>query len=149
MLQVFKTVLSGSDQDEFNPFVALERLRTSRFRWAVFLLRSGRFAGAVFDHEKAICHKTFQRYTTRRKQGGSQSAHDNAGGRAKSAGATLRRYNEQQLKQDIVDLLVQWKDHLQTTELIFIACSKTERQTFFGGKTPVLTAGTLDALKTR
>ncbi|KAJ0409157.1 hypothetical protein ATCC90586_004690 [Pythium insidiosum] len=140
IFKVFKTVLSSSEKEEFNPFSALEQLRTSRFRWAIFLLRSGRFAGAVFDREKAICHKTFQRYTTRRKQGGSQSANDNAGGRAKSAGATLRRYNEQQLKQDIVDLLVQWKEHLQSTELIFLACVKAERQVFFGGKTPVLTA---------
>lgn len=34
----------------------------------------------------------------RRKQGGSQSTNDNAKGPAKSAGALLRRYGEQALK---------------------------------------------------
>lgn len=34
----------------------------------------------------------------RRKQGGSQSTNDNAKGNAKSAGAQLRRYGEQALR---------------------------------------------------
>jgi hypothetical protein len=34
----------------------------------------------------------------RRKQGGSQSVNDNAKGNAKSAGAQLRRYGEQALR---------------------------------------------------
>lgn len=46
-----------------------------------------------------IAHKTFHRYTTRRKQGGSQSVNDNAKGFAKSAGAQLRRYGEQALRE--------------------------------------------------
>jgi len=41
----------------------------------------------------------FIRYTTRRKQGGSQASNDNAKGKAKSAGANLRRYNEQMIEQ--------------------------------------------------
>lgn len=36
--------------------------------------------------------------TARRKQGGSQSVNDNAKGNAKSAGAQLRRYGEQALR---------------------------------------------------
>jgi Bacteroidetes VLRF1 release factor len=35
----------------------------------------------------------------RRKQGGSQSLNDNAKGNAKSAGAQLRRYGEQALRE--------------------------------------------------
>lgn len=121
--------------------MSLAKLRSSTFRWAVLLLRSGRFAGAVFDKEKAVCHKSFQRYTTRRKQGGSQSAHDASGGKAKSAGATLRRYNEAALKQDVADLMVQWKDVLNSADLIFIACAKTERAVFFSSKPAVLQSG--------
>lgn len=37
-------------------------------------------------------------YLARRKQGGSQSVNDNAKGPAKSAGAQLRRYGEQALR---------------------------------------------------
>ena len=45
-----------------------------------------------------LLHKTFHRYTTRRKQGGSQGLNDAAGKKAISAGAMLRRYGEQALR---------------------------------------------------
>lgn len=138
VFKVYKNILPRFNDESFDPFTSLDEIRASKFKWAVFLLRSGRFAGAIFEKEKAICHKTFQRYTVRRKQGGSQSASDASGGKAKSAGATLRRYNEAALKQDVADLLVQWKDLLQSTDLIFISSGKTDRTSFFGGKTPVL-----------
>lgn len=141
VFKVYKNILPYAEDESFDPYTSLDEIRASKFKWAVFLLRSGRFAGAIFEKEKAICHKTFQRYTVRRKQGGSQSANDGAGGKAKSAGATLRRYNEAALKQDVADLLVQWKDLLKTTDLIFISSGKTDRTTFFGGKTPVLQPG--------
>jgi hypothetical protein len=139
--KVFKTLLPGVDTEEFDPYASLEQLRTSSFRWAVLLLRSGRFAGAVFDKDKATCHKTFQRYTTRRKQGGAQSASD-AGGKAKSAGATLRRYNEAALKQDVAALLVEWQRELAGADLIFLSSGKTDRATFFPDKNAVLQLGT-------
>lgn len=66
---------------------------------------------------EVLRHKTFHRYTSqffflsvlevplidcfrvaRRKQGGSQGLNDNAKGNAKSAGAQLRRYGEQALR---------------------------------------------------
>ncbi|KAF4042073.1 Vms1-associating treble clef domain-containing protein [Phytophthora infestans] len=137
VFKVFKNILPDVDEETFNPYTALDKICASKFRWAVFLLRSGRFAGAVFDKDKALCHKTFQRYTTRRKQGGAQSASD-ASGKAKSAGATLRRYNEAALKQDVAALLLEWKDVLKDVELIFISSGKTERATFFPEKNAVL-----------
>lgn len=46
-------------------------------------------------------HKTFHCYTVRAKQGASQSSRDNrsGGSHPKSAGASLRRYNENALIQ--------------------------------------------------
>ncbi|OAQ68657.1 C2H2 finger and ankyrin domain-containing protein [Pochonia chlamydosporia 170] len=80
-----------------------------------------------------LAHKTFHRYTTRRKQGGSQSANDNAKGAAHSAGSTLRRYNEQALVDDVRALLRDWKALLDTSELLFIrATGVTNRRTLFG-----------------
>ncbi|KAG2776954.1 hypothetical protein PC129_g8528 [Phytophthora cactorum] len=137
VFKVFKNILPDVDEETFNPYTALDKICASKLRWAVFLLRSGRFAGAVFDKDKALCHKTFQRYTTRRKQGGAQSASD-ANGKAKSAGATLRRYNEAALKQDVAALLLEWKGVLKDVELIFISSGKTERATFFQEKNAVL-----------
>ena len=47
-----------------------------------------------------MCHKTFHSYTVRSKQGNIQSIRDNKSGHHhKSAGASLRRYNEQSLAQ--------------------------------------------------
>ena len=46
-------------------------------------------------------HKTFHRYVVRQKQGGVQSSKDSAGRAPKSAGASLRRYNENALSKDI------------------------------------------------
>ncbi|KAJ4298629.1 hypothetical protein N0V88_003660 [Collariella sp. IMI 366227] len=80
-----------------------------------------------------LAHKTFHRYTTRRKQGGSQSANDNAKGTAHSAGSTLRRYNEQALIEDVRGLLKDWKALIDTSDLLFIrATGMTNRRTLFG-----------------
>jgi hypothetical protein len=80
-----------------------------------------------------LAHKTFHRYTTRRKQGGSQSANDNAKGAAHSAGASIRRYNEQALVEDIRELLKDWKLLIDTSDLLFIrATGATNRRTLFG-----------------
>ncbi|KAK3363491.1 hypothetical protein B0T25DRAFT_562502 [Lasiosphaeria hispida] len=80
-----------------------------------------------------LAHKTFHRYTTRRKQGGSQSANDNAKGTAHSAGSSLRRYNEQALVEDVRELLKDWKALIDTSDLLFIrATGTTNRRTLFG-----------------
>ncbi|KAJ5672661.1 hypothetical protein N7507_001788 [Penicillium longicatenatum] len=79
-----------------------------------------------------IAHKTFHRYTTRRKQGGSQSASDNSRGAAHSAGSTLRRYNEAALEKDIRDLLIDWRKMIDTAEVLFIrATGNTNRKILF------------------
>ncbi|RPA76044.1 hypothetical protein BJ508DRAFT_370747 [Ascobolus immersus RN42] len=80
-----------------------------------------------------LAHKTFHRYTTRRKQGGAQSANDQAKGAANSAGAQIRRYNEIALAQDIRNLLEEWKDKIQSADKLFIrATGNTNRKILFG-----------------
>ncbi|OCL06634.1 hypothetical protein AOQ84DRAFT_440711 [Glonium stellatum] len=80
-----------------------------------------------------IAHKTFHRYTTRRKQGGSQSANDASKGAAHSAGSSLRRYNEAALTNEVRELLKEWKSMIDTAELLFIrATGSTNRRTLFG-----------------
>lgn len=80
-----------------------------------------------------VAHKTFHRYTTRRKQGGSQSANDNAKGNAHSAGSSIRRYNETALVNEVRELLSSWKTMIDTAELVFVrATGSTNRRTLFG-----------------
>ncbi|KAK5637011.1 hypothetical protein RRF57_012723 [Xylaria bambusicola] len=89
--------------------------------------------GPMNREATVLAHKTFHRYTTRRKQGGSQSANDNAKGNAHSAGSSIRRYNEQALTEEVRLLLQDWKGLLDTAELLFIrATGATNRRTLFG-----------------
>ena len=80
-----------------------------------------------------IAHKTFHRYTTRRKQGGAQSANDAAKGAAHSAGSSLRRYNEVALEQEIRTLLAEWRELIGNVQLIFVrATGSSNRRILFG-----------------
>lgn len=101
---VFKSVLvhpeeisSLSQQDKMLCYAEKFRDLRKQPSWCVLMISGGRFAGALFNQSECTDHKSFSRYTTRRKQGGSQSTKDShAGGghKAKSAGASIRRYNE-------------------------------------------------------
>ncbi|KAI7954235.1 hypothetical protein MJO28_006782 [Puccinia striiformis f. sp. tritici] len=115
--------------------------------WTIIMMGGGHFAAMIVstipklkNKNKSIIevepiilqHKTFHRYTTRRKQGGGQASHDGGGkGAAKSAGASLRRYNEQTLVQEIQDLLKTWQQPIRDSQLIFIRASKSNMKTFF------------------
>lgn len=90
-------------------------------------------SGPLNREATVLAHKTFHRYTTRRKQGGSQSANDNAKGNAHSAGSSIRRYNEQALIDEVRQLLQEWKGLIDTSDLLFIrATGATNRRTLFG-----------------
>lgn len=144
---LYKTTINAIDSPNFNP---LENLKTMSSRpmskdpikagmSAIFMISSGHFAGAIISHlphstkgnkgslhelqlqsVRLLAHKTFHRYTTRRKQGGSQSAMDDSKGKANSAGSTLRRYNEQALGKDIEMIMQEWKPLIESCENIFI-----------------------------
>lgn len=98
---------------------------------AVFLLAGGHFAAGIFKNDKLVAHKSFHRYVVRAKQGGAQSANDKTKGTAHSAGATLRRYNERALREDILKVLATWSDLLAATPLIFIRCASYQRVIFY------------------
>lgn len=59
-------------------------------------------------------HKTFHRYVVRAKRGTAQSQRDKQGNAPRSAGATLRRYNETALTQ-VGKRYIQWKN---TSEIL-------------------------------
>ncbi|KAL1999895.1 hypothetical protein VTN02DRAFT_3828 [Thermoascus thermophilus] len=90
--------------------------------------------GGVEERQaRVIAHKTFHRYTTRRKQGGAQSANDAAKGAAHSAGSSLRRYNEAALEKEIRELLDEWKEMINQAQLLFVrATGSTNRRILFG-----------------
>ena len=90
----------------------------------------------------------------RRKQGGGQSANDNAKGNAKSAGAQIRRYNESALRdvrrprklskltrQDIRGLLNDWRELVDASELVFIRSSRSNMRIFTDYENSTLVKG--------
>ena len=90
-------------------------------------------AGPLAHEATVLAHKTFHRYTTRRKQGGAQSANDAAKGAAHSAGSSLRRYNEAALTDEVRLLLSDWKGMIDSSELLFVrATGNTNKRTLFG-----------------
>ncbi|EEB05923.1 hypothetical protein SJAG_00948 [Schizosaccharomyces japonicus yFS275] len=123
---------------------SLKELRSFQdkpLQMAFFMLSGGHFAAMIASTEtspaksgpRVLAQKTIHRYTTRRKQGGSQSTADNSKGNIHSAGSSLRRYNEQALAKDVRQVLQQWKTLLQDSELIFVrATGKTNRDMLFG-----------------
>ncbi|KAG9300390.1 hypothetical protein G9A89_010014 [Geosiphon pyriformis] len=110
--------------------------------WTMIMLSGGYFAGLVCSLNpyrtgkdagmEPIVHKRFQRYTVRKKQGGAQSAHDNAKSGAKSAGADLRRFNEAKLQQEIRDLLATWKKWIEISECIFVYAPSANKKIIYG-----------------
>ncbi|KAK9372617.1 uncharacterized protein V1513DRAFT_404842 [Lipomyces chichibuensis] len=110
---------------------------------AIFMLGGGHFAGAIISHALNpqnnadpvvfVEHKTFHRYTTRRKQGGAQSASDSAHGKAHSAGSNLRRYNEAALEKEVRELLEQWKSYIDRAEHIFVRANGRQNRKILVG----------------
>lgn len=107
--------------------------------WCIVMAAGGHFAIALFERDKIIQHKTFHKYVIRAKQGSAQTAHDQrTGGKAKSAGANLRRQNMLHLKQKIQELFVTWKNEIQRCSLIFVRAPSFNQQLLFGDKNPPL-----------
>ncbi|KAI0741540.1 hypothetical protein C8Q80DRAFT_1194865 [Daedaleopsis nitida] len=133
--------------------------------WAMFMTAGGHFAGAIVrvrrpdgdDDDGGVTkkgkskrpkpeievlkHKTFHRYTTRRKQGGSQGLNDNSRSKAISAGAMLRRYGEQALREDIRNLLRDWAEEIHDSERIWIRASVSNRRIFLDYEDAIIEKG--------
>jgi hypothetical protein len=103
----------------------------------ILLLRSGRFAGGVFQGDVCLTHRTLQRYTVRKGQGKAQSAQD-GNRKAQSMGSQLRRAGEISLKEDVTKTLLDWKQHVEKASLVLISCPKTMKKGLFEGLEEVL-----------
>ena len=119
-----------------NPLDVLTR-RNRPLQWIILLYTSGHFSAGIFSNGVLQKSKTIHRYTTRRKQGGSQASHDSGGGGpAKSAGAQIRRHNEIILHKEIHALLrIEWTIEMQDCDSIFISATKRNADVFFGSRT--------------
>lgn len=110
-------------------FVRNIRSTKASSKWAVFMCRSGYFAGAVFDGRTLVAHKTFSRYTSRKKQGKSQSNYDAGGKHPHSAGAAKRRYQEKRYVEDVNQVVMSWCKDLSAAacHLVLVSAPKVQR----------------------
>ncbi|XP_021943085.1 ankyrin repeat and zinc finger domain-containing protein 1 [Folsomia candida] len=105
----------------------------------IIMVSGGHFAAAVMQGSQILLHKTFHSYTVRAKQGGSQGSRDSKSGtnHPKSAGASLRRYNEQSFAQHVQDLMEAWKGRVSACPVIFYRAVGSSSNVLFGGKSPL------------
>ncbi|XP_019849233.1 PREDICTED: ankyrin repeat and zinc finger domain-containing protein 1-like [Amphimedon queenslandica] len=121
---IYKTILINKKDETVSSSEVMEnlvRLATEPQIWIVLMKSGGHFAGAIFKNSVVLEHKTFHRYTVRAKRGTVQSSRDShqGGHKPRSAGASLRRYNEAALEQEIESLLLSWKEHFKMASAIF------------------------------
>ncbi|XP_008402181.1 ankyrin repeat and zinc finger domain-containing protein 1 [Poecilia reticulata] len=135
-LSIYHCALMGkADSDEHNIISSLKTVNQKTV-WVILMTGGGHFAGAIFEGKQVLHHKTFHRYTVRAKRGTAQGLRDsqNRSHMAKSAGATLRRYNEAALVKDIQDLLLTWAEHLNRASAVFVRAPSYNKTIFFGGR---------------
>ncbi|MBN3292168.1 UD11 glucuronosyltransferase, partial [Polypterus senegalus] len=142
-LSFYRCILLNWKDNSASDVSAYLRMLTKNTVWVILMTGGGHFAGAVFQGKQILHHKTFHRYTVRAKCGKAQVVRDSQkhGIIPKSAGATLRRYNETALAKDIHNLLQRWSEHLKLASIIFLRASSYNQCFFFGGKTPALKKG--------
>ncbi|KAH7026832.1 hypothetical protein BKA57DRAFT_421727 [Linnemannia elongata] len=147
-LGIYKNALPNQEQDQDwikyqlqakqqqQPAASIQPPKQARY-WTLILIGGGHFAGVVMDlagqvsshgrDMKVVAHKTFHRYTVRRKQGGSQAAH----GIANSAGARIRMYNEEALKLEVRELLEGWSHWIKQSECVFVHSPGNNRKVLY------------------
>lgn len=118
---------------DFESLGSLKRLGI----WVIVLCGGGHFSGVVFDKGgEILAHQSFHRYTTRKKQGGSQSAADGVkggGSKARSAGATLRRYGEESLRREVRETITKWNDWINEAQVVYLQASgRSSRDMLYG-----------------
>ncbi|KAI1898306.1 hypothetical protein AGOR_G00070960 [Albula goreensis] len=136
-LSVYRCVLHSKKMGQVEDLASALMNISNKSVWVVLMTGGGHFAGAVFQGKEVLQHKTFHRYTVRAKRGTAQGLRDSQSrsNAPKSAGATLRRYNEAALVKDVQDLLEGWSEHLKEADAIFLRAPSYNRGIFFGGRT--------------
>lgn len=129
-------LLEKGHHNTFSRYLEEFKAINKKKRWSIFLCHGGYFAGAIFDRNEVICHRRVSRYTTRRKQGGSQSSKDKTKS-IRSAGSQIRRLNEVKLKEDVARTLEEWKDQIISSDLIFLFAPNQNRSYFYYEKSPL------------
>ncbi|KAG6444573.1 hypothetical protein O3G_MSEX003453 [Manduca sexta] len=107
-------------------------------RWAILMVSGGHFAGAIFAGGTPVVHKTMHSYVTRRGQGQAQAGRDQHGNMPRSAGASLRRYNQAQFLEHVQDILSNWTEDFIGCGLIFYrAVGSLNQSALFGKNSPI------------
>ncbi|XP_003406101.1 tRNA endonuclease ANKZF1 [Loxodonta africana] len=143
-LSAYRCILGPRQVPPEEAGLLLQNLQSGGPRYCVVLMAAaGHFAGAIFQGREVVAHKTFHRYTVRAKRGTAQGLQDARGGASRSAGASLRRYNEATLCKEVRDLLAGpgWAEALVEAGTILLRAPRSGRSLFFGGRGAPLQRG--------
>ncbi|NWQ99136.1 ANKZ1 protein, partial [Paradoxornis webbianus] len=122
------SVYQGDIEEPVELTASLQSLSASTC-WVVLMMGGGHFAGAVFRGDCPSGHSQLELLL------------HTPGSAPRSAGASLRRYNEAALLKDIQDLLAAWAQHLDEAQRIFLRAPRHNRALLFGGRNPPLSRG--------
>ncbi|XP_013170279.1 PREDICTED: ankyrin repeat and zinc finger domain-containing protein 1-like [Papilio xuthus] len=107
-------------------------------RWAVLMVSGGHFAGAIFSGGVVVLHKTHHSYVTRRGQGQAQYNRDHHGNAPRSAGASLRRYNQAQFLEHVQEIIASWAEDLKGCScILYRAVGSMNQAALFGKNSPL------------
>lgn len=140
LLSLYRCVLyhKKNQPASMNDLVTIATNVPHHLTWAVLMAAGGHFAAAIFDKNTILAQKTFHRYVVRAKRGTAQGSRDSQGNAPKSAGASLRRYNEAALRDEVQELFTSWSEEMNKCDLIFLRAPSFNKRMFFSGKTPPL-----------
>ncbi|KAK6166090.1 hypothetical protein SNE40_022861 [Patella caerulea] len=140
LISLYKCLLYHKKSKITDQSELLEEIKTlpGKTKWAIFMSAGGHFAGAIYNGNQIVVHKTFHRYVVRAKRGTAQGSRDSQGNAPKSAGASLRRYNEAALMQEIQDWITAWSEQIKNCDFLFLRAPSFNRKIFYGGKNPPL-----------
>lgn len=115
-----------------------ELINPGKLYWAIIMVSGGHFAAGIFTGGVVLVHKTLHAYVTRRSQGQAQGTRDSHGNAPRSAGASLRRYNQAQFTLYIQDVLNSWAEYLKDcTMILYRAVGPLNQAALFGKASPL------------
>lgn len=115
--------LEVNELSSFSKFLTYQLSSKAQVPLVVMLcMHGGRFAGGIFSvHGTMLVHKTFHKYTIRKKQGKSQANYDQHA-HPSSAGAQIRRMQQVKFFEQLKGLLEKdWQEYLSSKQVRLIA----------------------------
>jgi len=89
--------------------------------YIIVLIQAGAAALGCFEKSEVTAHKALTKYMVRKKRGKSQLTYLRQKGKSR-AGSRIRLRESMEFFEEINSRLINWKEHLKKTSIIFSSC---------------------------